>query len=72
MDDKKEKRAKFNPKLQPKSHILRVSYWIGREEDPHWIFDEEVEKFLKERGYSFCGSGFDFAERRRDLEFTKK
>ncbi len=72
MEDKKEKRAKFNPELQPKSHVLKVSYWIGADEDPDWVFDEDVKSFFKELGYSFCGSGFDFAERRRDIEFKKK
>ena len=72
MDDKKEKHAKFNPELQPKSHVLKISYWIGKDQEPDWKFDKKAEEFFKGLGYSFCGSGFDFAERRRDLEFTKK
>ena len=67
----KEESAQFNPNLQPKSHVLRVSYWVGAKQDPDWNFDEQVKKSFKELGFYFCGSGFDFEERRRDIEFVK-
>lgn len=68
----KEEYAEFNPDLQPKTHVLKVSYWIGEEEYPDFDFDEEIKEYFEGVGYRFCGSGFDFAERRRDIEFMKQ
>ena len=70
--EEKEEYVKFNPDLQPKSHTLKVSYWVGEKQDPDWDFDKEIQKYFKGLGYGFCGSGFDFEERRRDIEFYIK
>ena len=68
----KEEYTKFNPDKQPKSHVLRVSYWVGAKQDPDWALDKRVQGFFKKEGYSFSGSGFDFEERRRDIGFYIK
>lgn len=67
----KEEYAKFNPELQPKTHNLVVSYWLPKGEKIDHEFDKVIEGFFWNEGFEFSGKGFDFAERRRDVEFKK-
>ena len=63
MDDKKEKRAKFNPELQPKSHVLKISYWIGADEDPEWVVDSVEETDSNETFDTATVTGHRFVTR---------
>jgi len=68
----KETYEEFNPKLQPKSHDLILSYWLPKGKNPDYDFEEAMEAVLEYEGFERCGSGYSFAERRRDLEFKRQ